>query len=220
MKDIDIVVTCNYCEKKGESHVYTVVDGDKSPTLRDMTINGMLFEYKCDNCEKITIIDFPVKYVQDNGKFIVDYQTESDELERGIEIYNDEYENLESSEDNTIRIVTSQEELSEKVVIYNSGLDDKVIEVLKLMYEVFYKEEHPEKKVTDVYFSRLSGKDSFLFFLEDEQSVSKKMDPELYKEYKEKLKKLDVSSDYVIDRNWAYNAIQNLMLIDRMENVN
>ncbi len=220
MKDIDIVVTCNYCEKQGESHAYTIIDGDKSPTLKDMAINGMLFEYKCDNCEKVTIIDFPVKYVQDNGNFTVEYTTDSQEFDNSLDTYTEEFEESEGGFEKVRRIVSSQEELSEKIIIYNAGLDDKVIEILKLMYEVFYKETHPDKIIKDVYFSTLSGKNSFLFFLEDEQSVSKKIDPELYDAYAKKLEKLELSQDFVIDRNWAYNALQNIMVIDSVENAN
>ncbi|MBQ5813008.1 MAG: hypothetical protein IIW34_02515, partial [Clostridia bacterium] len=56
------------------------------------------------------------------------------------------------------RTVTDQNTLREKAIIFENGLDDRVVEIIKLMYLFDINESYPEANIIDVFFVVKDGK--------------------------------------------------------------
>ena len=61
------------------------------------------------------------------------------------------------------RIVTNQNSLREKTLIFKCGLDDRVVELGKLFLNAHAGQQHPDAEFTDVFFNESEGNYYFEF---------------------------------------------------------
>ena len=103
------------------------------------------------------------------------------------------------------RIVTSPEELREKIIIFDNGLDDRVIEIAKIFYIGQAKEQGI--KVKHIFFDVSSeGKYMFIIFDENGETKMASIEKELLEKIREEVLKdsPDIREDRLdIDENWA-----------------
>lgn len=109
-----------------------------------------------------------------------------------------------------LRIVRSQNELLEKLMIFDAGLDDRIIEILKLFIMVRYHEEHPDEKELKLLFFRSNRKYYVQVFSEGAPKRAVEVTSDFYesirKDYAPHLKDLR-EDDPVIDSDWAFHKI-------------
>ena len=103
------------------------------------------------------------------------------------------------------RIVTSPGELREKIIIFDNGLDDRVIEIAKIFYIGQAKEQGI--KVKHIFFD-VSGEGKYMFIIFDENGETKmaSIEKELLEKIREEVLKdsPDIREDrFDIDENWA-----------------
>ncbi len=110
-----------------------------------------------------------------------------------------------------LRIVRSQDELIEKINIFDAGLDDRIIEIIKIFVLAKFQEEHPEDKDFHVYF--VKGKENRLFIeayvrnvFRGNFQISQDFYEEINKEYSNRIPDLK-KDDPCIDRQWALKII-------------
>ena len=100
------------------------------------------------------------------------------------------------------RIVFEHNRLREKARIFHDGLDDRVIETLKLMVETVASENAEGMGDTPVYYDSIKDDGSLVFvLLADEVMVATIPRPAYDELTPEPVESLD--RDYFIDRNWA-----------------
>ena len=107
------------------------------------------------------------------------------------------------------RIVTSPGELREKIIIFDNGLDDRVIEIAKIFYIGQAKEQGI--KVKHIFFD-VSGEGKYMFIIFDENGETKmaSIEKELLEKIREEVLKdsPDIREDrFDIDENWALEKI-------------
>ena len=106
-----------------------------------------------------------------------------------------------------IRLVSNQNELREKAIIFENNLDDRVIEIIKLIYLLQLSKDKPDIKIKATYYLRgEKGNHALQFLSEDGRTFSAEIDNGLYD---------DINNDYgsefdgfpgnqfVIDAQWA-----------------
>ena len=113
-----VLSTCTACGAQKENEVFQSINAAENPELKARLVSGDLFTWECPQCGKTNLMRYPLLY--------------HDPQERLMLVLSDAplaAENL--PEGYTGRQVRTPGELIEKVKIFDSGLDDIVIELCK-----------------------------------------------------------------------------------------
>ncbi|MBR5230280.1 MAG: hypothetical protein IKW01_05410, partial [Firmicutes bacterium] len=104
--------------------------------------------------------------------------------------------------DNRYRIVTDQNKLREKATIFDLGLDDRIMELLKTMYIIQAQTQYPE--IEDVFFYTVEGRWVFQFLGGKElwTEPQKEQYDNLQREYSEILA-AEGDRDFYVDYDWT-----------------
>lgn len=214
-------VKCPICRHDGKFKIYANVDGDNQKDLKEKILTGELFTYICPVCNNRVNINYGMLYRQDKDKFIGKIAVDELEFEQARQTFG----NIEKIENKKIRktmsylldfdkrIVPNWQALAEKIMIKDTGLDDRVIELIKVIYiQAFYK-DHPDKEVKAVYFARNNGGNYIVFT--GKESFTMPISDSLYKKLQDQLKKIDMIDDLVVDLKWADNTFKKIIENDK-----
>lgn len=137
--------TCKKCGRVHEMEFPSSVNAASSPELKEKTADGSLFTWTCPHCGELNLVDSPFLYHDPTGKLMIlltRASVKTDELPEGY----------------TGRLVRSAGELIEKIRIFDSGLDDIVMELCK------YVTLSEMGKTLALKFFKIDGADSEMTF--------------------------------------------------------
>ena len=159
-----VKITCPKCKKESDYQIWESINVQIDPDMKEKVLNGEAFLFKCPDCGEEVYVFYSVLY-HDMQKKMMIYLLPDDEKEikaaarfmsgkdertagLNLTVISEEYNN---------RIVTSIREIQEKIYISDAGYDDRIIEIIKLLYHGMMAEQTPDKKVDEILFD--SGKD-------------------------------------------------------------
>ena len=150
-------VTCPECNHENEAVFWDSLNGDLDPEAKAQLLNGTLFQFRCAKCGYESFLNYPMLY-HDMKNCAMVYYVRPDDIEKTIQ------EALEAEKKLPIkmdgyrkRVVCNQNSLREKAIIFDSGLDDRVIEVIKLLYYTNAKRQFPDNNIEAVYIMIKDG---------------------------------------------------------------
>lgn len=177
-------IKCPKCGKESKFVMWSSINTVLDPEMKKKVLTGEIF--------------IMIYYVQDEE----DYESACNMFsgEDMPEIFEDLM-----AEKYLYRIVTSPGELREKIIIFDNGLDDRVIEIAKIFYIGQAKEQGI--KVKHIFFD-VSSEDKYMFIIFDENGETKiaSIEKELLEKIREEVLKdsPDIREDrFDIDENWA-----------------
>lgn len=210
-------ITCPECQGKSEFTIWNSVNTILNPEMKAAVMDGSAFVFKCPHCGHTATIDYSILYHQMDDLIMIQYATTEEEANA---IYN-MYKQMQSGsfqafqdipiDDYLVRIVSSQNELREKIAIFNAGLDDRIIEIYKLVIQEQYLQEHPDKKRIDVYYLQKDGENLFEIYADEKFVGSVEITESFYNELQENLQGVlsDIRKDELfIDHQWAYDFMR------------
>ena len=105
------------------------------------------------------------------------------------------------------RIVTDQNSLREKAIIFENGLDDRVVEIIKLIYFSNLRQSHPDAKIDVAYFMVAEGEYQIHFLGESQLTavVAASLYEKVVRDFADKIE--NAEDDYVIDMGWALRVL-------------
>ncbi|MCQ2349243.1 MAG: CpXC domain-containing protein [Paludibacteraceae bacterium] len=122
----DITIKCPKCGEDGAFKVWTSVNATLNPELREKVLDGSMFHFHCEKCGGDFILPNPTLYHDMNHQFMVWLVANPSDKMPGFSLSgNPEFANYKC------RVVSSLDELNEKIFIFESGLNDVVIEIIK-----------------------------------------------------------------------------------------
>lgn len=123
-------INCPQCDNPQDFEIWESVNVKLDPNLKEKILNRHLLAFKCNKCGQKTVFVYPLLYHDMDKKFMI-YLVPEDE-------YNEEqFEKLDFGIPEFLaklyqyRIVFSIDELIEKILIFDEGFDDKVMEIFK-----------------------------------------------------------------------------------------
>lgn len=134
------------CPKCGKEHPFTIwgsVNTQDDPDMRYKVRSGEAFRFDCPECKTGVNVNYDILYHQPEDKLMIHYCTTQEGYDEAYAILTGEHEDKEpadkalkdllaaGTEDYVIRLVPSQNQLREKLTIFDNGLDDRVIEFTK-----------------------------------------------------------------------------------------
>lgn len=126
-KEKTIIYKCGECGEEVTLVLPQIINEEKTAEVEDMS----LFKWTCTSCKHVWKLLYPCMYVNEDKKILVWFVnnlSQSDQLEAQLE-----EEFRERTKGFTKRFCNTLEEFSEKVRVLESGLDDRTIELLKIM---------------------------------------------------------------------------------------
>ncbi len=190
------LVKCPKCGNSNLYNIYNIIDVDKEYYLRKEVLNQSIFKYEC-KCGYKTQMFYPTLYKNLSKNFMVEFASKSDASR-----FKNSLDSFGIPDTNFIfRIVTRPFELTEKILVLESGYDDRIIEILKEMILA----STTDKKISYLIFAR-DKEIEYTFLCLDENNVAKAMIPfrkDLYDSVYDMFYSKLNDNTYVIDQDWA-----------------
>lgn len=154
-QDYEATIACGSCGKDYPVPIHQSVSVQRNPELREALLRGDFFKTVCPECGFEGDLDYPVTYSDMERRFIIQYCPNEENLEEAKFAMRGQIEALGETfpiDGFKFRIVTSQNKFREKVMIFEDGLDDRVVEMLKalVMYQMVAQE--PDAGISDVFY--------------------------------------------------------------------
>lgn len=154
----DDSVICPECGHEQDIKICPAVNVTTDPDMRAKVLSGELFLFKCDKCGFEGLAGFPFIYEdkQTNGGFLIYMEPGCEDRVVGIEM--PDIADQIVYRDVPMRLVTEINSLKEKIFIFEAGLDDRVMELFKLL-AITKLEGDPSQKPDELRFSKIEDVD-------------------------------------------------------------
>ncbi len=146
-----VKVTCPECGTEGDFVLWQSVNTQLDPETKQKVLNGELFQFTCPKCGIVTNVSYDLVYHQMEDQLMIQVASTDEEARVATESFNNFLDDsfmpgFSLSEQNYhFRIVRNLNQLREKIYIFDQGLDDRIVEILKVL--MFF---NPGIKKTDV----------------------------------------------------------------------
>ncbi len=131
-------VKCPKCERLSEVTVWSSITVKDSPDLKKDLLTGKVNIFRCPDCGQVGLMPHPMLYSDEDKRLMITFSPTDDavvkrQLFEKVRSSSKESGELEKLEGYNLRFVADYNELLEKILIFDNGFNDKVIEVIKLM---------------------------------------------------------------------------------------
>lgn len=188
-------IACPQCKKELEVEVREKVELPYDRMQRDRVLENTFFKVECQSCKTAFTIAYKCQYNDMERKYLLWVTPVLDQKSRGeIEAFNQriqEDDRLRLAQGGyRYRIVQSDNELREKVIIFDEGLDDRYIETLKIVYVPLIQNKVGEgTKITGIFFDRKKeGGYQFIVTFDNKPPMCANVNMDIYHDMSEKLK--------------------------------
>ena len=205
-----INVNCPQCGIPNKYEILETIYSNVHLQAKQRLFNNTLFEYKCEHCKTSSDMLYEIVYYNMQCNTILYFVEHSRIANACASIdYVDQDTNMKWPDivlNCKKRVVDHPMILREKALILEYDMDDRIIEILKVIYvkgPERVDDYHPERILFDIDH----GEICFKIFNKNETIITtfpEKAYDYLERKYKDVLSK---NKDYVIDRGWAINFI-------------
>lgn len=161
-------ISCPKCGEKGQITIWESVNVTAQPELREKLLDESMFLWKCPHCGNLVYVTFGFLYHDANHQFMLffDHHTDNQRIEDDPF---PEHESLQQFNKNyVLRYVYGVHALKEKIFIFEEGLSDIVIEILKYFVRnqvIRLDESDPNFLIgKGIYFTHRSDDNEQLYF--------------------------------------------------------
>lgn len=198
-----ITCACPKCEKQEIIFLPQIITEEQ----REKTENLSLFKWTCPQCGHVLKLLYPCMYLNRSKKILIWFVNELQETQKLEEELSGEFRR--QTVGYTKRFCHTLEEFGEKVRVLEQELNDRTVELLKIM--TFARLHVTDRSLEHIYFYRAdeTGNLEFtLFYTEGPKGIT--LNGAMYQEIDTIVKeKMEVLQDrfYCIDLNWAGKQI-------------
>ena len=121
----DIRYTCPYCHKEFDTTIYTAINAEQDPDLKEACISGDIFRHTCPYCQHAFMIQPPLVYSDPSRKFLIwlSQQAPAESLKQlALPLAKQGFK---------LRRCATVQEFAEKIQIFEDGVDDIMVELAK-----------------------------------------------------------------------------------------
>lgn len=207
-------IRCPKCRLENDFNMWHSVNVTLDKEMKEKILNGEVFHFKCSECGYESQVFYPLLY-HDMEKKLMVYMLHDDEHQvkeaaafmSGITDTDNELDIKKYSEEYTNRIVTTIHELQEKIYISDAGYDDRIIEIMKVIFLAMTAEKTPDQRVDEILFDNDNEKGHAIRFIEKGKcfgsiAVSEKVYNDIMERFGEKIEK-NPDRYFIYDFNWA-----------------
>lgn len=178
MKDI----ICPQCGEAQKYRIYTSINGTDNPELKDLIMSEELFDWRCNRCNYFADMAYPFVYTDTQKKYMICLSPMGTSNIEPPAVF-DKY---------IKRSVKNLSELKEKILMFDEGIDDVAMELVKNALCGIVKQTYKVNRV-HAYFSRENeGELEFAIFLPNKKdAIYHSTKSDVYGQSQEVLRALD-----------------------------
>lgn len=197
-----MIITCPHCQAETDHKVHDHINIDRNPELRAQVQDLSCFRVKCPNCGETVLVVHPCLYHDMANQFMVWLWPEEGEAPKA------QFDPLAGY---TLRMVDSLNAFREKINILERGLDDRAVEIMKLL---LFTQLDRDLDVVELLFhewDERTGDFRFVAVLSDGAEQYAAMPGMVYQRLREDVETYLYTSggDFTkIDMAWAHSALE------------
>lgn len=218
-KTIKQKMNCPSCNTEVEFEIWSKLEMPYDEEQHKKVLENRFFRTKCPNCERMIPAIYNCEYNDLEHKFliwVIPKLFDADKMR--ILAFNQRLEsdsNLRLAQGGyRYRIVRTDNDLREKVLIFEEELDDRFIEMMKLVYVPAIKEKVGEEcKILGIYFDKnAEGKYQWIALLDRVKPMIFPIDMAIYEDMKKKY--WDVAQENTpigiipVEVSWAMHTLE------------
>lgn len=194
----NIELVCPECKEKFRADIYTSINVQMDKNKKEKVLNGTFFDFECSHCHKTFNVPYPVLYHDMDQKLLIQFSEEDVEQNKKI------LDQVKVDKEYTVRIVDSYRNWIEKILIFDSGLDDRIMELYKLLVLSQYEDA---SNLNGLYYWNIQNVQNphYVLVLDEKKSDTMHFMPfhlDVYKQVEEVFLQ-DLKQDYIVDAAWA-----------------
>lgn len=145
-------VSCPACLTENSFSICTLLDVRDTPDLKEGIFDRSIFRFTCPECGEEILVSYNCTYIdKDNGFAVVLISDTSPVADI-------------TASDCTLRITRSINEFVEKIALSEDGIDDRIIELYKIMLEDQFEEERHDSELLGIYYAGQAADTKALLF--------------------------------------------------------
>ena len=210
-------ITCPGCGKESDFAVWQSVNTSLDPGMKEKVLNRELFRFTCPHCGAETEVDYPFLYHQMEDKIMIYYVQDEEGYNDAVKALSGEVSEEKPDLEIPVvdgclrRIVTSQNDLIEKIRILDDDRDDRIIEVMKALFVEPVAKDNPDMGMFTLYYDGDRDKISFVIINEEKAcgtfDAPKGMYEDLVKNLDGKIMDIREEENFLIDFDWALGML-------------
>lgn len=202
---------CDHCHSTNEFDVTEYVNAQQNPQLKEKLIEGKLFLQHCHRCGSENIVVSSMLYEDDDLHYFVEMVPAGDtETGKKLERKYLSKETQKNAGAYQKRVVHEPNDLLEKIAVFEEGLDDRVIEIMKLSAAAAIL-NHQKIDVSGMYFSPSEKGREFDVLVKNEFYGTIPFQQKLYDQIRDSYLPLlnsHEASAALVDMDWALEVIR------------
>lgn len=207
-------IKCKDCGCEFDITVYESVNGAFDPEAQKKLLQGELFSHTCPECGRVISLSYPMLYHDMDNRFMIHLCPTGEDVNECIKNIKEAQKKIDAQfpekrmeKPYTIRIVNNENSIREKSVIFENGLDDRIIELLKLFFASRLQSQNKNAAITDIlFFVGNGGEYALQIMLENGENLVAEIPKHFYtlfcEQYLEKCK-LASKDNFIVDADFA-----------------
>lgn len=131
-------IKCPSCQNLQEMTLWQSITATDSPDLKEDLLKGKINIFRCSSCGQTALVPMPLLYHDEEKKLMISFSPCKGEAERAklfesVKKTSKQSGELDNLEDYNLRFISEYNDFLEKILIFDNGLHDKVVELLKLL---------------------------------------------------------------------------------------
>ncbi len=209
-----ITVTCPKCKKESPFMIWRSINTTLNPDMKAAVKNRSAFQFVCPSCGEKAYVDYGFLYHQMEDRIMIHYANSDKNAEEIYKMLTEDdptgmLVNMRK-EGYLIRTVRTQNELLEKIAIFDECLDDRIVEIFKIYILATVQKDHPDCRDFEILYFRDENKNCVQIIADGKPlgvaELPEKLYKELSQEYADKIPELR-KAEPNIDRQWALEAM-------------
>ena len=203
-------VTCPSCHHEGDFELWDSINTALDPEIKEQVLNQSIFLYTCPSCGETFCLNYSTLYHQMEDLVMI-YLVPESEVKKTYEMFYGENALFDFRiEKYLARIVTSPNQLVEKIQIFDAGKDDRIIELVKLLATDSILKNDPNKEFDELCFAVDDDGTNILVII-NKGEITGAVDIDNMYEFAsshcDDFKDLRDDEDIVINREWILNKL-------------
>jgi rRNA maturation protein Nop10 len=205
-------MTCPHCGKTFEFACWSSVNSEISPEQLEKVLDGSIFRLKCPHCGEETVCIYPMlvnimKPIPCFIRLTDDPEKEIPEAESMF--YNNPDPIMKLAAPKRYRFVTSFPELKEKIMLFQQGLDDRTVEIMKQIFRLMLARKGEDAGAIRYSRNSSDGKEYIVVTREEKKPIFFPFTQENYEESEKQNRNLDPHWDennrsaFIVNSAWA-----------------
>ena len=198
-------IVCPKCGKKHTVKKYTRINVTEKPELREKILKNEIFKFQCDDCDYVGPLTYETMYCDSKHKLFIYMAPEiTDETKQKLRQMD-----LPAGADK--RLVDNINDLKEKIIIRQKQLDDRVVEMCKVMYIGQLQDMMVNDTLLNILFDYDSNGPCFIVFFQHKGVGKIPLKQDFYdkieKQYRAGILDKSVDDFMKVDMEWSGNLM-------------